>query len=791
MASTSDDVPRTPLHQPSDHSSSSPLVSSPNSANEGAATLSMLSPSNPQDKNAPSTPTPITSSPMETHDSQQETSFTSLHSTPQSLLGVPQTPISLFASSPTYVSPSLPTPAFKHNNVTPQSQSQSHVGSLSSTPLRPEEQSRYLMSSSPIPAPAGPEKMAETVGEMGCQLEFTTRSVSSSSHGVSVPSPRDGAHDCDEVKHEVVDYRDGELYDHSVDDSSPMSQGFHLLDESDDGEEVGCVEFDGSVAEYEEAAYAGSSPLMDRGEKGSFNILSEDQEEHNGNTSSMMEQQAAPENASYISSSSPYNSYVYTHDDIEGITNLPGKTLSHRPHDLHSIFSGDREVTSEEVQHLNTRRQELEAEVQDELLQAEEASEKAAAMAVESCPSLEELKEQGVAVPLAEGVAVVDPEKLEELLGSNAEPEDEAMDQERTSTPSDFSPSMDYVSPTDLERTSTPTDYNPFLDYISPTDLTEFPSSRFLPSTPTPMPQPQTLRRRVSTSTGSRMPSSSHSPNTKLDSEANTTDQLAEQRRIQFTSPSAVQETPFKKTLNYFKQYRGKENSPSKSRRNASLPEEIAEMAKEAGLRVETDDIDEKKRVGMDGGVGKVDGGKEDVEEEELEKYREMDLAPLDTVMEGELAGDLIMMGPPTPARVRDWMNEDGKRMGARDVMAGSGVVDDDEEEDDDDQFIDSVSTPSKNGVKPQREDAEQRDQHPTPSPEPKARETHSLFCPETNPQDSPSKKQLILYQERPVFINVIGMLPAAMFWTMAVPVAVLSNKAYDKVVEKLSGLKL
>ncbi|KAJ4371986.1 hypothetical protein N0V83_003759 [Neocucurbitaria cava] len=52
-------------------------------------------------------------------------------------------------------------------------------------------------------------------------------------------------------------------------------------------------------------------------------------------------------------------------------------------------------------------------------------------------------------------------------------------------------------------------------------------------------------------------------------------------------------------------------------------------------------------------------------------------------------------------------------------------------------------------------------------------------------------QKQMILYSPEPTFITVIGMLPATVMWTTAAVVAKYSNKAYDAVIEKLTGLKL
>ena len=94
---------------------------------------------------------------------------------------------------------------------------------------------------------------------------------------------------------------------------------------------------------------------------------------------------------------------------------------------------------------------------------------------------------------------------------------------------------------------------------------------------------------------------------------------------IQFSKHETTQETPFVKTMKYFKQFKDKENTPSKSRRNASLPEEIAELAKAA----QQEDVEEDKEM--------------------WDKFREMDLAPEDPVMGDGLAGDLII--PATPMK--------------------------------------------------------------------------------------------------------------------------------------------
>lgn len=50
----------------------------------------------------------------------------------------------------------------------------------------------------------------------------------------------------------------------------------------------------------------------------------------------------------------------------------------------------------------------------------------------------------------------------------------------------------------------------------------------------------------------------------------------------QFVANQNIPESPFTKTLRYFKQYKGTEDSPSKRRRTTALPEEIADLVEAA-----------------------------------------------------------------------------------------------------------------------------------------------------------------------------------------------------------------
>lgn len=48
---------------------------------------------------------------------------------------------------------------------------------------------------------------------------------------------------------------------------------------------------------------------------------------------------------------------------------------------------------------------------------------------------------------------------------------------------------------------------------------------------------------------------------------------------------------------------------------------------------------------------------------------------------------------------------------------------------------------------------------------------------------------QLIVYPEPPAFINVIGMIPAALFYVTAAPAVHYANRVYEMMLEKLAGL--
>jgi hypothetical protein len=239
-------------------------------------------------------------------------------------------------------------------------------------------------------------------------------------------------------------------------------------------------------------------------------------------------------------------------------------------------------------------------------------------------------------------------------------------------------------------------------------------------------------------------------------------------KHIDFAPTSAVPETPFTKTLSYFKQYKGKENSlskdsPSKRRRNASSPEEIAELAREAAI--EEQEAEEEKEL------------------EGLEKFRELDLAPEEPVMESTSAGDLITCG--TPMRTKDgWFRASVSRSPSRgqdvsktwtSTIRQADIYPSDSETDD--------------WVKVQQPPATPSPQKPTLPVE--QDEDHDADVEESDSSPGDEKKKLILYPRHPTFVTVIGMLPAAMFWATAAPVVNYGSRAFDLLVQRLTGLKL
>lgn len=69
--------------------------------------------------------------------------------------------------------------------------------------------------------------------------------------------------------------------------------------------------------------------------------------------------------------------------------------------------------------------------------------------------------------------------------------------------------------------------------------------------------------------------------------------------------------------------------------------------------------------------------------------------------------------------------------------------------------------------------------------------ELASNIAVDEEPREDETQKQLILYPQHPSFVNVIGMIPATMFWMTAAPIVRYTNVAVETLIEKLRGVYL
>lgn len=217
---------------------------------------------------------------------------------------------------------------------------------------------------------------------------------------------------------------------------------------------------------------------------------------------------------------------------------------------------------------------------------------------------------------------------------------------------------------------------------------------------------------------------------------------------------------------------KGKENSPSKRRRKAASPEEIAELAKEtsgeeAGVDMENtefltdrDDVDDRDKH----------------EGEDLNQYRGIDLTPLEHVMSSGTAGDLITSGTPVRAGDVSLFTDNGLGLGQ-----GQGVE------------TPMASTPRTPKVDNTTKYNSATDFHATPSsPLPSALLANYSVSPTTltvEPSPSPPHSTGTKEDDHPPFTTIIALLPQAMFWAAAAPVVKYASKAYDVLIEKMTGL--
>ena len=390
--------------------------------------------------------------------------------------------------------------------------------------------------------------------------------------------------------------------------------------------------------------------------------------------------------------------YVWSDGDtIEDIMNTPGKTAPPVPElDLSGVYPHGQS-TPDAVREIKARRATIEKEVEDERLEQE--SHDVAAIEDEEFGPDAMSDDEDDAVNLSDDPEIQAIEAVQAETGMTIiEGDEEALVELEVRIPQGCQPHRNantdqYFEPQD-RRTSR---------LFSPKPKTTknlTPSEMPLPSSPFPNIEPSV----IPTPGG---------------------------RHLEFTPNAAIPDTPFAKTLSYFKEHKGRDNSPSKSRRNASLPEEIAELAREANE-----------------------------EEEDLEKYREIDLAPMEPERESKDAENLITLDSP----VKTQALPDRSSLGYKSF--GYNTLGEVKRQ----QFM----TSSRRLSLPLEQD-EEDDADAEKSCEVSEAEENQ---PVTQPED-------------PTFVTVIGMLPKAMFWVAAAPVARLSNMAYYAVVKKFTRMEL
>jgi hypothetical protein len=230
---------------------------------------------------------------------------------------------------------------------------------------------------------------------------------------------------------------------------------------------------------------------------------------------------------------------------------------------------------------------------------------------------------------------------------------------------------------------------------------------------------------------------------------------------LAFTSTSTIPITSFAKPLKNFKKYSGKENSPSKSRRNASLPEEIAELAKEAN------------------------------EEEDLEKYREIDLAPMEPIMESKNAGDLITFGTParssiltppidviSPTRIAQRTASVDQTSAVQNLLLAKSPIDS--------EYLDKSKATDVETKAPPSEAVATLPSLPAEQPKEDKADPQDLDA--THGSES---IQVSLCHGPPTFVKVVALLPETMFWVAAAPVVKYSSMAYEAIVSQFTKLEL
>jgi hypothetical protein len=214
-------------------------------------------------------------------------------------------------------------------------------------------------------------------------------------------------------------------------------------------------------------------------------------------------------------------------------------------------------------------------------------------------------------------------------------------------------------------------------------------------------------------------------------------------KHIDFATCDSIPDSPVDHTLSYVKAQESDEISPSEHQGHASPQRKLTELAREA--RVEKEEVAEQRALA------------------ELDKFRDMDLAPIETVMDGGPAGDLITYGTPVKAKDEElFLRRAPDRSGSE--LEGWNHIK---------RWQSSISAPRRNPFFIEQDQENGTDV-------------------EDSDTTSISKQQrLSVIPRRPTFITVIGMLPAAMFWATIAQIIDGSSRVFDVLIERLTGLKV
>ncbi|ORY05704.1 hypothetical protein BCR34DRAFT_604453 [Clohesyomyces aquaticus] len=462
-------------------------------------------------------------------------------------------------------------------------------------------------------------------------------------------------------------------------------------------------------------------------------------------------------------------------DDAEDVMNMPHMMNSqneftpvNRLQGLNALIAREREPMSDEAELLMQRREALERELtvtmdEYERLAGENDESKT------SGPTLNELQEHAGAVPIGPDVVVVDVDQLNRLLSvtntatvTEDDSEENSRDLSELSSPAPAQ--VPYNTPDRFPKapkydTTPPAATMDQLDKVTPASISLPPSPAHAwnnenadPSTPTPSSVP--------------LPTSQEKKDNFKDAIRS-----SGSRRISFADkPSNSEETPFTSTLKYFKSFKS-------HRRNASTPEELAELAREANDTSEPD--------------------------ETLDQYREKDLAPLDPVMGANVAGDLIM-ATTASSRAHN-MSAIVDVQDFRDDAVGNNTVGDVAAEvevrpivwyalevpgtyGEENKIRVGSSSPPEDVADFIRMKAEELEasQKEVDRAVAKFLDDPDVFVvgKDEEIEDMNSSKV-----EDPTFVKVVEMLPKAMFWIVVKVGALVADKAYETLAEQFGRL--